>query len=87
MKIAIVAGLIAMALGAASSATAQETKKEMAPGANTTASKQVPLPVSGSAVLGQQGVIGGQGGQSAAKPADTGVAQSNAKGFEKARNN
>jgi hypothetical protein len=93
MKSAVIAGVIAMALGAASSATAlaQQTKKEAAPGAVTSASKSAALPNtgSGSQIVGQQGVIGGEGGpgSSSAMPGNAGVVDSNAKDTEKARKN
>jgi hypothetical protein len=80
MKAALVTGLLAVALGAASSTTAlAQVKKDVAPSANTSASKAAVLP-SGAAVQGGQG-------QSAATSNNTGVAQSNMKSSDKARSN
>jgi hypothetical protein len=91
MKSAIVAGLVAMAFGAASSSTAlAQAKKEASPGAVTSASAAKALPggASQSGVVGQ-GVVVGQGGSapSAAMPGNAGVVDSSVKGAEKARNN
>ena len=55
MKTALVAGLLAMAFGAASSATAlAQVKKDVAPSAVTSASKATALPSGGGAVQGGQ---------------------------------
>jgi len=81
MKAALVAGLLAMAFGAASSATAlAQVKKDVAPSAVTSASKATALPSGGGAVHGGQG-------QSAATSKKTGVAESNVKSTDKARSN
>jgi hypothetical protein len=90
MKSAIVAGLVAMAFGAASSSTTlAQAKKEASPGAVTSASaaKALPGSASQSGVVGQ-GVVVGQGGSapSAAMPGNAGVVDSSVKGAEKARN-
>jgi hypothetical protein len=94
MKSAIVAGLVAMAFGAASSATAlAQAKKEASPGAVTSASTATALP--GAALPGgdskfQQGVVGQGGsgpGPSAAMSGNAGVVNSNVKASEKARSN
>ena len=61
MKSAIVAGLVAMAFGAASSSTAlAQAKKEASPGAVTSASaaKALPGSASQSGVVGQGVVVG-----------------------------
>ncbi len=54
MKAALVAGLLAMAFGAASSGTALAEVKDVAPKAVTSASKAAALPSGGRAVQGGQ---------------------------------
>ena len=81
MKAALVAGLLAMAFGAASSGTAlAQVKKDVAPSAVTSASKATALPSGGGAVQGGQT-------QSAVTAHNSGTAESNVKSTEKARSN
>ncbi len=82
MKSALVAGLVAIAFGAAGSATAwAQANKEAHPSAVTSTSKATALPAGGSAVQGSKA--------SAApiSPDNTGMAESNGKTSEKARSN
>jgi len=92
MRGAFVAGLVAMALGAASFATASaQDKKEVSPGAVTSASKMTALPSGGSAIKGGEAQVRSDikagKGQEAMSSGKTGVVESNAKTSEKARSN
>ena len=81
MKGALIAGLVAMAFGAATSAAAlAQGTKDASPGAVTTGSKAAALPAGGTAHAGMQT-------QSAAASNNAGVASSNARSSEKARSN
>ena len=92
MKGAFVAGLVAMALGAASFATASaQDKKEVSPGAVTSTSKMTTLPSGGSAIKGGEAQVRSDikagKGQEAMSSGKTGVVESSAKNSEKARTN
>lgn len=92
MKGAFVAGLVAIALGAASSASAvADEKKEASPGAVTSTSKAMALPSGGSAIMGGERMlhsdIKGGKGDSAMTSGNAGLVSPNAKISEKARIN
>ena len=79
MKGAVVAAVIAMAFGAASSTAALAQAKEASPGAVTSKSNAAALPTGGNAVQGMQG-------HSTAMSGNAGVAEPTTKSSEKARN-
>jgi hypothetical protein len=82
MKSALVAGLVAIAFGAAGSATAwAQANKEAHPSAVTSTSKATALPAGGSAVQGSKASA------APTSPDNTGMAESNGKTSEKARSN
>ncbi len=92
MRGAFVAGLVAIALGAVSSATAlAQDKKEMSPAAVTSTSKAVALPSGGDAIKGGErpshSDIQGGAGQSAMTSGNAGLVAPNTKNSEKARIN
>ena len=92
MKGAFVAGLVAIALGAASSASAlADEKKEASPGAITSTSKAMALPTGGSAIKGGERLshsdIKGGKGDSAMTSGNAGLVSPNTKTAEKARIN
>jgi hypothetical protein len=81
MKGALVATVVAMAFGAASSTMAlAQANKEASPGAVTSKSNAAALPTGGSSVQGMQGHTSTMSGGNA------GVADTTTKSSEKARN-
>jgi hypothetical protein len=83
------AGLVAMALAAATSATAlAQTNKEASPGAVTSGSTAMSLPAGGNNVMGAQvPQSGAMTPQSPAIKDNTGVAETNGRTTEKGRIN
>ena len=80
MKGALVATVVAMAFGAASSTMAlAQANKEASPGAVTSKSNAAALPTGGSSVQGMQGHTSTMSG-------NAGVADTTTKSSEKARN-
>ena len=80
MKGALIAGLVAVTFGAATSAALAQGTKDVSPGAVTTHSKAAALPAGGAAHAGTQS-------KSAVTSSNAGVATSNAPSSEKARSN
>ena len=90
MKGAFVAGLVAIALGAACSTSAlADDKKETSPGAVTSTSKAMTLPSGGSAIKGGERLSHSdiKGGQSTSTSGNAGLVSPNTITSEKARIN
>ena len=88
MKVALIAGLVAVAFGGASSAPALAQAKDTFPGAVVSASKPETVPAGASAIVGSRTQsTSASSFQGNAGTPDAGVVSANAKTSEKARSN